>query len=99
MNLLKEIKPYMNLQIKDSQMFCTIHENNTSCITMAQSQRFTPRTKHISLKYHWFKSFLKGSNKLLDIKYVHTKEQTADICTKPLAEPLFLHLRRKLSGW
>ena len=99
MNLLKEIKPFMNLEIKDSQMFCTIHEDNTSCITMAESQRFTPRTKHISLKYHWFRSFLSGPNKLLDIKYVPTKEQIADIFTKPLDEALFLHLRKKLMGW
>ena len=66
---------------------------------MAQSQRFTPRTKHISLKYHWFRSHLTGPNKLLDIKYVHTKEQIADIFTKPLAEEAFLYLRKKLMGW
>ena len=98
-NLLKEIKPYMQLQIKDSEMYCTIHEDNTSCITMAESQRFTPRTKHISLKYHWFRSFLSGKNKLLTIKYVNTKEQIADIFTKPLDPELFFHLRKKLMGW
>ena len=99
MNLFKEIKPYMELDIKESQMFCTIHEDNTSCITMAKSQRFTPRTKHISLKYHWFRSFITGPSKLLDIKYINTKEQIADIFTKPLDVSLFLHLRKKLIGW
>ena len=99
MNLLKEIKPYMKLEIKDSQMNCTIHEDNTSCITIAESQRFTPRTKHISLKYHWFRSFFLGPNKLLSIIYVHTKEQIADIFTKPLDNASFLYLRKKLMGW
>ena len=99
MNLLKEIKPYMNLDIKDSQMYCTIHEDNTSCITMAQSQRFTPRTKHISLKYHWFRAHLNGPNKLLNIVHVTTKEQIADILTKPLDENSFKYLRKKLNGW
>ena len=98
-NLLKEIKPYMNLDLKENEMFCTIHEDNTSCITMAKTQKFTPRTKHISLKYHWFRSYLSGPNKLLDIIYVHTKEQIADIFTKPLDEPSFLYLRKKLIGW
>ena len=98
-NMLKEIKPYMNLEMKESEMLCTIHEDNTSCITMAESQRFTPRTKHISLKYHWFRSHISGPNKLLNIKYVNTKEQIADIFTKPLDEPSFLYLRRKLLGW
>ena len=98
-NMLKEIKPYMKLDIKPSQMCCTINEDNTSCITMAESQRFTPRTKHISLKYHWFRAHLNGPNKLLDIKYVNTKEQTADILTKPLDETTFKYLRKKLNGW
>ena len=66
---------------------------------MAEAQKFTPRTKHISLKYHWFRSFIKGPNKLLNIKYLHTKEQISDLLTKPLDEPSFTYLRRKLLGW
>ena len=85
--------------LKHSDFQCTIFEDNTSCITMAESQKFTPRTKHISLKYHWFRSFTKGSNKMLDIKYVNTKEQTADLLTKPLDEKLFQYLRKKSNGW
>ena len=83
-NLLKEIKKYMNLEIDDAQMICKIHEDNTSCITIAESNKLTPRTKHISLKYHWFRSFLSGPNKLLEILHVPTKEQIADILSKPL---------------
>ena len=98
-NLLKEIKNYMDLDIGNSQMFCKVHEDNTSCITMAESKRFTPRTKHISLKYHWFRSFLSGPNKLLEINHVPSKEQIADIFTKPFDESLFLHLRKKSNGW
>ena len=98
-NLLKELKSYMNISLNDSQMFCKIHEDNTSCITIAESQKFTPRTKHISLKYHWFRSFLSGERKLLELNHVSTKEQVADIFTKPLEESLFLYLRKKLNGW
>ena len=54
---------------------------------------------YISLKYHWFRAHLNGPNKLLDIKYVNTKEQTADILTKPLDETTFKYLRKKLNGW
>ena len=56
---------------------------------MAEAQKFTPRTKHISLKYHWFRSHTKGPNKIINIKYVNTKEQTADFLTKPLDEKIF----------
>ena len=98
-NLLKEIDEYIKLDIKPSQMYCKLFEDNTSCITIAQGKKFSPRTKHISLKYHWFRSFLSGPNKLLNIAYINTKEQIADIFTKPLDESLFMHLRKKSNGW
>jgi hypothetical protein len=65
---------------------------------MAEAQKFTPRTKHISLKYHWFRTFIIGPRKLLNVKYINTKEQTADILTKSLDEPSFTHLGRKTNG-
>lgn len=99
MNLLKELNLTLNFGMKEKDFQCTLYEDNTSCITIAGTQKFTPRTKHISLKYHWFRSFTKGPNKLLDIKYINTREQTADILTKPLDEPLFTYLRRKSNGW
>ena len=57
------------------------------------------RTKRISLKYHWFKSFIKGPNNIINIKYVNTKKKIADAFTKLLDEPIFTYLRRKASGW
>ena len=98
-NLIKELNSTLNFGMKDSELQCNLYEDNTSSITMAESQEFTPRTKHISLKYHWFRSFIKGPNKLINIIHVNTREQTADILTKPLDEALFIHLRRKSNGW
>ena len=85
----------MKLDVKTSQMCCKVFEDNTSCITIAEGRK----TKHISLKYHWFRQFLSGPNKLIEIKYVNTKEQIADILTKPLEIGLFKNLRKKSNGW
>ena len=98
-NLIKELNSALNFGMKDKDLQCNLYEDNTSCITMAEGQKFTPRTKHISLKYHWFRTFIKGPKKLLNVKYINTKEQTADILTKPLDGPSFIHLRRKTNGW
>ena len=57
----------------------------------------TPRTKHIDLKYPHFRSFVQ--RKIIDIQYINTKEQTADIFTRPINEISFLYLRKKLCGW
>ena len=85
--------------MKDSELACDLNEDNMSCITISEGQNVTARTKYISLKYHWFRSFIKGPNKLLNVKYINKKEQTTDIFTKPLDESSFLHLRKKSNGW
>jgi len=56
-----------------------------------------PRTKHVGLKYHHFRSKVKEG--LISVQYVSTQKQVADIFTKALPEAQFLILRRMLSGW
>ena len=38
---------------------------------MSQADKFTPRTKHITLKYHWFKEYAKSG--LFNIEHVDTR--------------------------
>ena len=64
---------------------------------MAHSDKFTPRTKHIALKYHHFKTHVK--NKQIKVQYCRTEYQKADLPTKPLADELFFKLRFMVSGW
>jgi hypothetical protein len=56
-----------------------------------------PRTKHIALKYHHFRSHV--ANGSIKVRWIDTKHQLADIFTKPLPEPLFTSLRLLLLGW
>lgn len=64
---------------------------------MATKGRFTPRTKHIALKYHHCRRHVDDG--VIEIKSTVTREQTAYILTKSLEELLFCYLRRKLIGW
>ena len=57
----------------------------------------TPRTKHIAIIYHWFRSHVQ--NKSVRIQKVDTKQQIADIFTKPLPEEDFKRIRFLLCGW
>ena len=57
----------------------------------------TPRTKHIALKYHWFKS--KVSSGIMTIRRCKTADQLADIFTKPVPKPVLVKLRREIMGW
>ena len=95
--LLKEINTVFPVHVKTPTFVCKVHEDNQSCITMATTSKFSPRTKHIALKYHHFRSYVK--NGTIQITYCRTTEQKADILTKPLSDDLFFKLRYMLCGW
>ncbi len=54
---------------------------------MATSEKSTPGTKHIALKYHHFRSHVKEGH--IEINYCPTEDQKADLLTKPLANAAF----------
>ena len=91
MTLMEEIHPIFPVHITQPNFVCKVHEDNQSCIKMANSDKFTPRTKHIALKYHHFKSHVKDKKILID--YCRTEDQKADLLTKPLSDEAFFRLR------
>ena len=97
LNLMKEISVNFGLPNKKPVFSCKVWEDNESCIKVAKSPKFTPRTKHIAIKYHHFRCFVDDNT--IDIHSVDTSEQLAGILTKPLAERSFYYLRSKLMGW
>ena len=80
-----------------TKTYSTIHEDNRGALELAIEPKFRPRTKHIATKYHHFRNAVaKGRIKILSID---TKEQQADIFTKPLPKPQFEKLRKLIMGW
>ena len=63
---------------------------------MTEAHKFTPRTKHIALKYHHFRSHTDSGK--IKIIYKPSEEQIADILTKPVNDPQFYVLRYLLMG-
>ena len=96
MTLMEEINEVFPLHIDKPNFLCKVFEDNQSCIKMAVAPKFTPRTKHIALKYHHFKAHV-GTK--INISYIHTDMQKADILTKPLTDEAFFPLRFMLMGW
>jgi histone deacetylase 1/2 len=76
----------------------TVFEDNNGALSLASSPKITPRTKHIAVKYHFFRSHC-GPTKDVRIVKIESKEQKADIFTKGLAEQPFQHIRKLLMGW
>jgi len=97
MCFLEELKPVIDLYVPTPRVHCKVFEDNTACIAMASAKKFSPRTKHIALKYHHFRSAVNEGK--IKIFHVDTNEQIADIFTKPLKIDQFRYLRQKLMGW
>lgn len=79
------------------KILCRLFEDNNGALLLAKEHRYRPRTKHIALKYHHFRSFVKEGK--VDILPIDTKEQIADQFTKSLDLQTFKYLRGKLMGW
>jgi len=95
--LLSEIGEKQGLNfVKPCLTHSTIFEDNNGALSLAVSPSTTPRTKHIAVKYHFFRDQV---GKGVELKKVDSREQVADIFTKGLVEELFVHLRKKLCGW
>jgi hypothetical protein len=73
-------------------MYC----DNRSAISMAErpEQRFSERTKHITMQRDFFLNYIE--NKFIEIKWVPTETQLADIMTKPLSGIMTKHFTTML---
>lgn len=68
----------------------TVFEDNQSCIHLLRRWEHR-RLKHIDVKYNFVKELC--NNRQLDVVYVSTEDQTADILTKGLTGERFVKLR------
>ena len=69
--------------------------DNESAIKMADNPVEHSRTKHIAIRYHFLRDHQQKGD--IEISYINTKDQLADIFTKPLDEQSFTRLRHELN--
>ena len=62
--------------------------DNQGAIALAKDNKFHSRTKHIDLHYHFICEAVE--DRKINVKYIPTSENVADIFTKPLAKPKFV---------
>jgi hypothetical protein len=71
-----------------------IYCDNTSAISISKNLVMHSKMKHIPIKYHFLREQVAEKN--IRVEYVGTKEQVADIFTKPLPREAFEYLRQRL---
>ena len=97
MTMMEEIQTVFPIHVSKPDFVCKVHEDNQSCIKMATGTKFSPRTKHIALKYHHFRSHVKSGR--VAIHYKPTEEQLVVLLMKPLSSEAAFTLRYILYGW
>jgi hypothetical protein len=85
-------------------VFCTAFEDNSGALEMARTHKARPRTKHMNLRYHFFRDRVatdgdEDDGENIHVKPVSTEDQLADIFTKAVAQELFLKFRYLILGW
>ena len=58
MHLMDEITKVFKIDCPKPKVFCKVFEDNKSCIEMATTRKFSPRTKHIAIKYHHLSKYV-----------------------------------------
>ena len=83
MQLIYETKE-MGFWVADpnTRVHCKVFEDNTGAIEIAKNHKFRPRTKHINVRLHHFRDYVARGD--ISIHKIDTKEQPADMLTKPL---------------
>ena len=84
----------LNTMYIDVETPMMIWEDNQATINLATDASAANRTKHIAVRHHFIREFYDQG--LIDIKYIPTTSQTADILTKSLGPVLFKLFRDKI---
>jgi hypothetical protein len=75
-----------------------IFEDNRTCIAWSEgSVGGSDRAKHIDLRCHFVHEAVKSG--ILTLRVVNSSDNVADLLTKPLPEPAFKVLRKRLMGF
>ena len=71
-----------------------IYCDNTSAISISKNPVMYSKTKHIPIKFHFLRD--RVMNKVIKLEYIGTRDQIANIFTKPLPKIQFENLPDQL---
>jgi hypothetical protein len=91
---VKELK-WLKALLKDFDIYIQdpipLHIDSQSCMKMIENEKFSNRTKHIDVRYHFAKDEILNGNVCL--VYEPSESNVADMLTKPLAGTKIKFLR------
>lgn len=89
---LAELARSLDIEIPDP---VTVYTDSQSCMSMIANHKFSHRTKHIDIKFHFVREQVLSGK--IQLKYVPTDGNIADMMTKPLGR-VKIEMLRQLAG-
>lgn len=74
----------MQLDLCGHKNTTTVYVDNDSAINLSKNDQYSNRTKHIDVRYHHTRKLVE--DKIIEVKYVNTKINTADSLTKAVTQ-------------
>ena len=71
-----------------------LYEDNQSAIQRMSNMKVTARTKHIALRYAFLRDYVQQG--MLEVRYVKSEDNLADVFTKPVTEKIFARLMSRI---
>ena len=97
-SLLKEFQQvFEKIELPKPKVCVKVYEDNAACLKFVRLPRLTPRTKHIAVPCHWFRT--KVEEMEISIEPISTEKQLTGQFTKSLTLDKFLKGRKDLMGW
>ena len=108
MALITELKQrHFPVHTQTTTVHTRLYEDNSGAIELLKVAKLRPRTKHLNIKYHHFRSAIIDSRitvqpppeGTISVHKIETECQPADMLTKSLSPPLFKKHRLYINGW
>ena len=71
----------------DAKKPLLIKEDNQSCVLLAKQFMVSQRSKHIRIRYHYVRQQIRDG--LIDLEYIRSQDNPADLFAKPLKPNLY----------
>ena len=88
--LRKLLVDLFDQELRPTVIYC----DNQSCIERFENPVFHDKSNHIEIKYHFIYNYVKRG--AVELQYISTDEQVADILTNSLGRGKFIHFGDKL---
>ena len=77
-----------------TKVYCKVFEDNSGALEMAKNPKIRPRTKHLNIKYHHFRSWIaqdgEDTKNKIQIYAIKSSEQQADMLTEAVDQACFV---------